>query len=97
MNSWQRGAVVVSKAGHDKGDAFLITGLEGESFVLIADGKRRKTERPKRKKRMHLFLTPVWSQELADKMENGVPLTDAEVSKAIRDSGWNKKRQEQEG
>ena len=97
MNQWRSGAVAVSKAGHDRGEAFLILRVVDESFVLIADGKRRTLAHPKRKKRMHLALTPVWNQELADRMEGGLPVNDGDIRRAIRESGWDRKRQEQEG
>jgi ribosomal protein L14E/L6E/L27E len=48
------GAVVVSLAGHDKGGLFAVTGIIDQSYVLIADGKSRKTEKPKKKKLKHL-------------------------------------------
>jgi ribosomal protein L14E/L6E/L27E len=47
------GHVVRSAAGHDRGDLFMIVGIEGD-YLLLADGKTRRTEKPKRKKKsMH--------------------------------------------
>ncbi len=43
------GRVAVSKAGRDKGRAFVILELADKDHVLIADGKLRKLEKPKRK------------------------------------------------
>lgn len=47
-------SVVVSLAGHDKGGVFAVVGAAGSQYVWIADGRRRKVEKPKRKKIRHL-------------------------------------------
>ena len=46
------GWIVRSKAGHDKGELFCVTGIQ-PPFLLLADGKRRKLASPKRKKLGH--------------------------------------------
>lgn len=46
---YQIGQVVYSKSGHDQGDVQMICAIEGE-YLLLADGRRRKLEKPKRKK-----------------------------------------------
>lgn len=48
------GAVVLSAAGHDKDGVFAVIGFTDAHAVLIADGKRRKIEKPKKKKLKHL-------------------------------------------
>lgn len=45
--------IVSSAAGHDKGALFLVVGVEGRYF-LLADGKNRPLERPKRKSKKHV-------------------------------------------
>ena len=45
--------IVISLAGHDRGEAFVV--LEAnEQSVLVADGKNRKLSRPKRKNTKHI-------------------------------------------
>ncbi len=51
-----KGQIVKSAAGHDKGLFFVVLGIEG-GFALIADGKSRKLEKPKRKSIKHLKYT----------------------------------------
>lgn len=51
------GNVVISKAGRDKGRKMVIVGLDKQGYCLVADGKLRKIEKPKRKKLMHVKLT----------------------------------------
>ena len=52
-----KGSVVIAKAGRDKGRAFAVTDIIDERTVLIADGKSRPIERPKRKNVIHLQAT----------------------------------------
>lgn len=51
-----RGSVVKSKAGHDKGDFFVVLNLDSE-YAFICDGKHRPLEKVKKKKFKHLFAT----------------------------------------
>ncbi len=52
----QRGQIMRSLAGHDKGDFQVVLKLDG-AFAYMADGKRRKLEIPKKKKLKHLAPT----------------------------------------
>ena len=52
----QRGQIMRSLAGHDKGDFQVVIKLDG-LFAYMADGKRRTLENPKKKKLMHLAPT----------------------------------------
>lgn len=52
-----KGSVVIAKAGRDKGRAFVVTDMIDARTVLIADGKSRPLERPKRKNVIHLQAT----------------------------------------
>lgn len=50
---WKEGLLAVSKAGHDKGKAFVIVRTDGDS-CYVADGKGRSVDAPKRKNMKHL-------------------------------------------
>ena len=52
----EKGTVVISRAGRDKGRLLAVVGTEGE-FVLVADGKERPLARPKKKNPKHLART----------------------------------------
>ena len=54
--SLERGTVVKSKAGHDAGSFYVVLKAESD-FVWIADGRRRKSEKPKRKNIRHIAKT----------------------------------------
>ena len=47
------GKLVVSKAGRDKDKYFAVIG-ENEDFLLLANGRHRPIEKPKRKKEKHV-------------------------------------------
>ncbi|MBS7370080.1 MAG: KOW domain-containing RNA-binding protein [Oscillospiraceae bacterium] len=51
-----KGTVVISSAGHDKGQWFVVTGADG-GYVFIADGKERKLLSPKKKNIKHIRVT----------------------------------------
>ena len=67
------GDVVRSAAGHDRGDLFLVCRAEGD-FLWLADGKRRKIETPKKKRRKHVVSTGVWTHPAIDCLRNGEPV-----------------------
>jgi ribosomal protein L14E/L6E/L27E len=52
----QKGSIVRAKAGRDKGSFFVVLSTEN-GYALIADGRRRRVEHPKRKKLIHLAPT----------------------------------------
>lgn len=50
-----KGRPVMSLAGRDKDGYFCVIGTEGE-HLLLADGRHRKVDHPKRKKLKHLLF-----------------------------------------
>ena len=53
---FEKGMVVRSKKGHDKGKFFVIAGLDGGTALLI-DSAGRTAQAPKRKNLVHLAPT----------------------------------------
>ena len=53
----KRGQVVYSAAGHDKDSFYVVVDVLAGGFCTIADGRRRKFCRPKRKNQRHLRPT----------------------------------------
>ena len=72
----ERGRVVLSKAGRDQGRFLAVLSTEGQT-VLLADGKERPLERPKRKNSRHVQAT---NTLLADSSLS----TNREIRKALR-------------
>ncbi|MEE1218693.1 MAG: KOW domain-containing RNA-binding protein [Ruminococcus sp.] len=52
----KKGSIVRAKAGRDKGSFFIVVSVDC-NFAFIADGKRRRLEKPKMKKLIHLAPT----------------------------------------
>lgn len=52
----ERGSLVYSIAGRDKGTLFLVLKKDGD-YVYLADGNLRKVENPKKKKIKHVNKT----------------------------------------
>ncbi len=50
-----KGHLVISTAGHDKGTVFCVLDEDGQ-YLLLADGRKRKVQKPKRKKIKHIEL-----------------------------------------
>jgi ribosomal protein L14E/L6E/L27E len=80
---FEPGRVVFSKRGRDKGAAMLVLRAEGDYLWLI-DGGRRKLEKPKRKKVIHVQPTNAVIAEIHEKIINGKNYNDAEVRKALK-------------
>lgn len=53
MEIFEKGMLVKSKAGHDKGNVYVIVGMD-ETYVYVVDGRLRKLENPKKKKYRHV-------------------------------------------
>ena len=77
MDSLKRGIIVKSKSGHDQGSFYVVLKAE-DGFVWIADGRRRKCEKPKRKNPKHLAPTAFMASE-----------EDLQSDKKIRRVLWN--------
>ncbi len=85
MKSVQKGTVVVSTAGHDKGLYFAVVGVDGENgqYLLLADGKTRLITKPKKKKIKHCMVLP--EKSLSMKLfEDGKDPSDAFIRKYLK-------------
>ncbi|MCE5189779.1 MAG: KOW domain-containing RNA-binding protein [Eubacteriales bacterium] len=89
MNEPVIGTVCTSRAGRDKGRAFVILGICDENHVLLCDGETRRVERPKKKKLMHLHIEPCHADEIGKRVTEGASLLDADVRKALNRLGYN--------
>ena len=74
--------IVKSTAGRDKGELFFVLATEGD-FLLLADGKLRPVERPKRKRRKHVVLRRADGGELYRRIRSNESITNSELRKAI--------------
>ena len=90
-----KSSLVVSKAGRDKGQLFYVIDTD-EQYVYLADGKSRKLEKPKRKKRKHIEQIPRTESRIAEKIRNGEKVLNSELRKELASLG-QKQSQNQGG
>ena len=74
---------VQSIAGRDKGKIFVVLSVQEENYVLISDGRMRKTDHPKRKKMKHLKALGRNSEFIAQKLLDDQKVTNSEIRTAI--------------
>ena len=81
---YTNGSIVLATAGRDQNGLFFLVG-QADGFLLLADGKRRKLEHPKRKKPGH--LCPVeregFCHPVINKLKEGTPVTNRELRQAL--------------
>ena len=90
-----KSSLVVSKAGRDKGQLFYVIDAD-EQYVYLADGKSRRLEKPKRKKRKHIEQIPRTESRIAEKIRNGEKVLNSELRKELASFG-QKQSQNQGG
>ena len=74
--------VVVSLAGRDRGQMFYVIGTEGV-YTLLANGKDRPLEKPKRKKLKHVSKVLRAETRVAAKLLAGDKVLNSELRKDL--------------
>ncbi len=77
-----RSDIVRSAAGRDAGKLFFVLEAE-EDFLLLADGKTRKLESPKRKKRKHTAFVSHGEGRVAEKIRSNERITNSELRRTL--------------
>ncbi len=78
------GHIVISLAGRDKGRPFYVLKTE-ENFVYLIDGRLRKIESPKKKKKKHVKLISDSETRISTKLKAGEKIFNSEIRKALSD------------
>jgi ribosomal protein L14E/L6E/L27E len=81
-NELSLGQIVYSKSGRDKGNAFIVTEFDN-NYVWLADGKIRKLDKSKKKKKIHIQITKTINADIRLKLENKLNILDADLRKAL--------------
>lgn len=77
------GQFVTSKAGHDKGTLYVVTGQEGD-FVFLCDGRLKKLKAPKKKRNKHIQpIGQTVEEALRERLRDGETVRDEEIKYAI--------------
>ena len=94
--TFEKGRVVESIQGRDRGHCFLVLEDAAGDIVMIADGLHHKLENPKKKKTKHLRAKPVLLDLKALRPEGGA-LQDSDLRRALEVNGFAEKRSLREG
>lgn len=78
----QQSDIVTSITGRDCGSMLVVVAAEGDS-VLVANGKNRRAENPKRKKRKHIRFVAHSDARTQERLTQNGRLTNSELRKAI--------------
>lgn len=73
MAQIERGSIVLPLAGHDKGIYHVVLEITATGFALVADGKHRTAEKPKKKNLKHLMV-----------LNQKIPEAELKTNKSIR-------------
>ena len=74
--------LVISTAGRDQGELFYVI-AEEDQFLLLANGKDRPLDRPKRKKRKHVQKVLRPETRVADKLRRGDKVLNGELRRDL--------------
>lgn len=83
MLLYEFGSIAVSKAGHDKGEVFVILKSDSE-YVYLMDGRNRTFAKPKKKNRKHVQCVNYTDKHLFDKHTKQEKIIDEDVKRAIK-------------
>ena len=81
-----RSDIVRSIAGRDQGKLFFVVDTDGE-FLMLADGKTRRLESPKRKKRKHTEFVEKSDCRVAEKLRSEEKVTNSELRRTLAKYG----------
>ena len=85
--SFEKGRVVISTQGRDKGHPFLVLEKLGKDTVAIADGLVHPLERPKKKKTRHLHAKPVMVNLEMIRPEGG-KIQNSDLRRSLEQNGF---------
>jgi ribosomal protein L14E/L6E/L27E len=82
------GSIVKATMGRDKDKFFVVTGFIDDNHLLIADGRTRTINRPKKKKLKHILIMRDVALEIRGKILEGKCVLDAEIRKSLKNMGY---------
>ena len=78
----EKSNIVRSAAGHDRGKLFVVLDVDGE-YLLLADGRGRTLERPKRKKQRHVRFVSAEETRLSRKIRSDGKISNSELRRTL--------------
>ena len=77
------GDIVYSKAGRDAGRPFVVLSVADAQHVMLADGRLRRVDKPKKKKVKHLEKSGQVAELVAQKLSEGLRVTNPDLKRAL--------------
>lgn len=77
------GQLVKITRGRDAGKHAVVIGTINEKFVLLADGDKRKFDKPKKKNCGHIQVLDALAKEVIDSLQESGRVTNAKLRYAI--------------
>ncbi len=77
------GDIVISKAGRDKEQPFVVLKVIDTQYVFLADGRTRRVDKPKKKKLKHLLKSGHVAQVVKEKLEADMKVTNPDLKRAL--------------
>ena len=74
--------VVISTAGRDQGELFYVIGTD-PVYLMLANGKDRTLDKPKRKKRKHIQKVLRSETRVAEKLKEGDKVLNSELRRDL--------------
>ena len=74
--------VVISTAGRDQGELFYVIGTD-PVYLMLANGKDRTLDKPKRKKRKHIQKVLRAETRVAEKLKEGDKVLNSELRRDL--------------
>lgn len=78
------GSVVEVIQGRDAGLVAIVVGHVDVSFVLVADGSIRRSDKPKKKNLLHIRSLRYVAHDVAGKLSHGEHVSNAQLRYAVR-------------
>lgn len=82
MDSVTVGSVVISTAGRDKGELYIVKEIIND-YVMLVNGKGKTILNPKKKKIKHIHNTYKQIDSIKDKLLNKQKVLDNDINSAI--------------
>ena len=94
MKQLRYGTYARRLAGHDKGRLYIII-EETDGAVSLCDGRLRKVDNPKKKKKKHVLVEYNVSPVIEERIEAGRPVRDEDIRKALKEKEKHKGQEEE--
>ena len=82
MSEIDIGDVVKSIKGRDRGNLYYVLSIQ-DRFAYLVDGKQRKTDRPKKKNKIHIEKCEMVDMRINEKLKNGEYVSNTDIRKSL--------------